>query len=606
MGSGGFGRRFLKELDGISNLRNYIDNALAARNTLGWVTYADAAGAAPVDGVGGSPNITFTRSTSAPLAGLASFVITKDAANRQGQGASFPFIIANCDRGKILTIKGEYAIDSGTYSGGTQTTDSDITAYIIDETNGVVIQPVAFKLDGAVIGQNYSLRASFQSASNSNNYRLAFHVATTSALAYALKVDVISVSSQLTGIAPINTDEQAYTPTIVGLGTVANVEFNWHRKGTRIVVNGKLTTGTPTAVEARIGLPPGIFTASSTVIPSIRNFGIFARKASTTDAFKGGLVIATAGTNYVNITSNGVFNSTTANPFAAALGSDSGTADTISFAFEVPVAGWGDGRVVSMSVNANTGTLGTSFADITTWDDNLRDSHGTFNTSTGVYTIPYAGKYKVHARVYGSTSGTTNWAGLQIMKNGVAVSEFYDTAGGASNAAPSVHAEIDCVAGDLIKVQGIAAASTAINTTAIRNTFTVSRMQGPSQIGAAELIAAQATTSTTAVSSATPATFTVELKDTHTSFDGTTFTAPARGTYSIKAATYSTSAHDIQIFKNGSLLYQGGHGTSVGVSTIAVDVDLAAGDTIQIRDGTAVTLSSGATINYLMIRRVGV
>jgi len=59
---------------------NYISNPDFESTTTGWAVYADAAATTPVDGTGGSANITLTRSTSSPLRGTANGLITKDAA----------------------------------------------------------------------------------------------------------------------------------------------------------------------------------------------------------------------------------------------------------------------------------------------------------------------------------------------------------------------------------------------------------------------------------------------------------------------------------------------------------------------------------------------
>ena len=64
----------------------------------------DTAGANPVDGTGGSANVTWTRTTTNPLAGDGS-VLTKDAVNRQGQGVSYDFTIDRADRNKQLAIE---------------------------------------------------------------------------------------------------------------------------------------------------------------------------------------------------------------------------------------------------------------------------------------------------------------------------------------------------------------------------------------------------------------------------------------------------------------------------------------------------------------------
>ena len=77
---------------------NYISNPNAEASTSGWSTYADAAQPTPVNGTGGSANITLARSTSNPLRGSGSFLLTKDAVNRQGNGVSTDFSIERADR----------------------------------------------------------------------------------------------------------------------------------------------------------------------------------------------------------------------------------------------------------------------------------------------------------------------------------------------------------------------------------------------------------------------------------------------------------------------------------------------------------------------------
>lgn len=64
----------------------------------------------------------------------------------------------------------------------------------------------------------------------------------------------------------------AYTPAFTGFGTVSGVEFFSRRVGDTLQVKGKFTSGTSTAVEARVNLGfdgvAGGLTTSSTKIPS--------------------------------------------------------------------------------------------------------------------------------------------------------------------------------------------------------------------------------------------------------------------------------------------------------------------------------------------------
>lgn len=89
---------------------NYITNPGADSNISGATAYADAAGTSPIDGVGGSPTVTITRTTSSPLRGAASYLLTKDAANRQGQGVSYDFTIDSAQKGRSLSVLFDYII----------------------------------------------------------------------------------------------------------------------------------------------------------------------------------------------------------------------------------------------------------------------------------------------------------------------------------------------------------------------------------------------------------------------------------------------------------------------------------------------------------------
>jgi hypothetical protein len=70
---------------------------------------------------------------------------------------------------------------------------------------------------------------------------------------------------------------QGYTPTFQGFGTPSAVEFEWRQVGQDVEIRGKFTSGTPTAVEARVGLPGGLTSAGTDLIPSIQYAGFGVR-----------------------------------------------------------------------------------------------------------------------------------------------------------------------------------------------------------------------------------------------------------------------------------------------------------------------------------------
>lgn len=96
---------------------NYI-NILRTNQSVtdtGWSTYSDSASINPVDGIGGTASITWSQNTSSPLSGDADLRLVKDASNRQGNGVSIPFTIANRHLAKTLQISFDMELVSGTY-----------------------------------------------------------------------------------------------------------------------------------------------------------------------------------------------------------------------------------------------------------------------------------------------------------------------------------------------------------------------------------------------------------------------------------------------------------------------------------------------------------
>jgi hypothetical protein len=134
------------------NARNYVKNGGAESGRAGWVTYADAAAASPVDCTGGSPSSTWTVSATTPLSGAYSFLWTHSANNRQGEGASYAFTIDTADQARLESISFDYEVASGTFVGGVvpiggaTAVDSDLEVYVYDVTNSTLTQPSNFRL----------------------------------------------------------------------------------------------------------------------------------------------------------------------------------------------------------------------------------------------------------------------------------------------------------------------------------------------------------------------------------------------------------------------------------------------------------------------------
>lgn len=350
---------------------------------------------------GGTPTTTWTRSTSAPLRGLASFLLTKGAADYQGEGVYYPFTIDSADKGQILDISFDFAIVSGTYSGGTTSTDSDVVVTIVDVTNNIIVQPAIFRIDGSS-----SFKSNFLASATSTSYRIHFHIATASTSAYTLKFDNLAVGPS-TGklVIPASSDWEAYTPTFTGFGTVTVQNFRSRRDGPDLIVDGTFTTAGASAVEARVSLPPGRIISST--VPTLSVAGSFAQQQLTSDNH---YVLKEPGASYMTFSEGSTATAATAKANASTI---TGSGQRFYLNARFPIEGWTSGYTtagmiaqnvpVKLSAYKNAGSISAD-TTIPTWSER-EDSANAFDASTGIFTVPTPGDYQINFKV-STTSGT--------------------------------------------------------------------------------------------------------------------------------------------------------------------------------------------------------
>lgn len=151
--------------------------------------------AAPVNGTGGvTSGVTFTRNTSTPLVGTASFDLGKIASNEQGQGVSTDFIINTLDVGQRLQITFAYQGSSGMVLG----TSSDVRVFVYDTVNNNLIAVTPLQTLTGPVSTPKTFTGVFQTSPTSNTYRLILHIATSSATAWDLLLDEVTVNNQVT------------------------------------------------------------------------------------------------------------------------------------------------------------------------------------------------------------------------------------------------------------------------------------------------------------------------------------------------------------------------------------------------------------------------
>lgn len=194
-----------------------------------WAAYADAAASTPTDMTGGSPSITIARTTTVGqvLNGSGSFLVTKGAANEQGEGVS---VLANVPlgyRGQIISIQVPFKIISGSLVSG------DVKMFCYDVTNSALITP----FNNDVISGQTILQANFNMPSTCAQFRFGFHFASTSAVAVTFSFDDVYVGPQQIVFSGAMTDWQQYTMTIGAVttaptkGTVVRDQAFWRRIG---------------------------------------------------------------------------------------------------------------------------------------------------------------------------------------------------------------------------------------------------------------------------------------------------------------------------------------------------------------------------------------
>lgn len=173
---------------------SYVTNFGAETGTEGWATYADTAASTPVDGTGGTPTITWSRVTSNPLVGIGSFLFTKDAVNRQGEGASYDFVLPRGYRDQDQSLSLIWEVVTGTY------TDGDIAVFLYDVDGATLITPEESSLFDKATANLITTRFVLPNPT-SVNYRFIVHQASTTTNGYTVKFDQVIIINETQNLA---------------------------------------------------------------------------------------------------------------------------------------------------------------------------------------------------------------------------------------------------------------------------------------------------------------------------------------------------------------------------------------------------------------------
>lgn len=341
-------------------------------NLAGGTLYNDSA-AAPVDGTGGTTTgMTYAAVTSGTLRGAVSYRLSKDAANRQGNGVAFDLTIDSVDKSTVQSINFDISASANFVSG-------DASLYIYDVTNAVMLPIVTVLPTGT--------SAQFSRAialTTGTSYRILLHVASTSALAYDITLDAMTVNSIIRPQAPAISDWVSYTPTLsAAFGSATNIAGRYKREGDNVRIIASFTNGTAAASIASISLPTGLtidsgkLTFNNTTSTEGNILGWWNR--NTGAASMGGHIVSAPSTStsvvyFSNQISSAVNHLLPANGNAISVGTE-----VFSLEALVPIANWSSNVTLSStngSIEYASNSSATDADDTTSFVDGAAGSVG--------------------------------------------------------------------------------------------------------------------------------------------------------------------------------------------------------------------------------------
>ena len=204
------------------------------------------------------------------------------------------------------------------------------------------------------------------------------------------------------------TDWISYTPAITGFGTPppANIDFKYRRIGDSIEIQGRFTSGSPTAVEAQLGLPSAL-TINNNKISLLKVVGGLSTDVSGSSPFN---TTATGNDAFLNITTD--VGASGIAPLVANSVVSPGA--VLTFYATVPITGYSSDatflaaipvtKVAYLKDVKTSGTTGGTFTS-GAWQtrtlNTVSGDSGIVSLSSNRFTLQ-SGKYKIHCSAPGN------------------------------------------------------------------------------------------------------------------------------------------------------------------------------------------------------------
>lgn len=579
-------------------------------------------------GSGASANLSLTATATNPLSAKYSFSYASSTATVAGDFvASDAFYIDASDQGQVLTWSFHYKVTSGSSNVNMSGTSANSYAVAIwDVGNSAFIGSTGnFNLvgDGLATG-------TFQTNTTSSQYRLVIYNATATAGAATFYLDDLFVGPQTTTLGPPISDFANDTRfTLSSFGSITNASYLSRQVGDSLEVRISFKAGTPTSSIASITLS-GISIDSNKL--SSNSFGtkVGMYTYMATGAAVNVYSDPTAGDIFFDgSTTNTLYFaiSTASNAYVKASASSiSNTGGGVIIDFKIPIAGWSSNTVMSSDTDTRVtaliavGTPASASANAPIiWPTVVKDTHSAYNATTGEYTAPVTGYYKV--TMFASTSVTSSGvasvyvAGVQQYPALALFTNAFQDTGGSTT--------VYATAGQTIDVR-LGVASGAMGSSG--QGLSITRVSGPAVIAASESVNAKYNTSSTVItSSATTIKFTSKEFDSHNDYDTSTgdYTIPISGKYRISATVSGNSLSgansetlQLSVAKNGTavttlgrFIFQATVGDNpfvAGTTTLSLLSDeVITIQAITINSLGNVTLDGSSTNNHFEIERVG-